>query len=359
MSTILYILIGILIFGLLIGIHEWGHFLAARACGVTVLEFSLGMGPAIVSKTSKKGTKISLRCLPIGGFCAMEGELTASEDPHAFLNAARWKRVLILVAGVTMNFLLGFLLIVFCFSDGEGFNTPMITSFMDGCPYESTDGLQVGDVFLRVNGKRIYFSSDIAEYLPLSEDGTVDIVLRRDGKRIKLENYPMTKQEYTDEETGETVLMYGLHFGVKETGFFATLKYSWRCALDFVRTIWQSLEDLVTGAVGLNQLSGVVGIVDVIAETGEASVSVMDAVLNLAYLTAFLAINLAVMNLLPFPALDGGRIFYLLVAGILETILRRKIDPKYEAAINAVGMILLISLMAYAMYNDISRLVTG
>ena len=181
MGTFLYVLLAILIFGVLIGIHELGHFMAARLCGVRVLEFALGMGPALWKRQTKSGTQLSLRALPIGGFCAMEGEDGDSDDPAAFSNAAVWKKLIILVAGAFMNFVLGLVLVLACFSQTEAFTAPTITGFMEGCPYEGADGLLEGDTFYRINGERIYFSSDVATYL--SRGGQrADIVLIRDGR---------------------------------------------------------------------------------------------------------------------------------------------------------------------------------
>ncbi len=154
-------------------------------------------------------------------------------------------------------------------------------------------------------------------------------------------------------------MRYGLYFGIKETGFLAQMKYSWYCALDFVRMVRLGLVDLITGAVGVDQMSGVVGIVDMIAEVGTESATTYDAFLNIAYLAAFIAINLSVMNLLPLPALDGGRIFFLLVTWVLEKLTRKKIDPKYEAYINTAGLVLLMGLMVFVMYNDIVRIISG
>ena len=358
MSTLLYILVAVLIFGVLIAVHELGHFLAARACGVRVLEYAIGMGPAIVSGVSKRGTRISWRCLPVGGYCALEGEDTASDDPHAFSNAARWKRLLILAAGAGMNFLLGLVLIFCCFAGQDSFLTPEITGFMDGCPYEGEDAFLPGDIFYRVDGRRVYFSGDVATELSRSDSETRDIVLLRDGKKIRLEAYPLVKCDYTDAETGETVQMYGFYFGVKESGLGAKLKYSWYCALDFVRDVWDGLISLVTGRVAVSEMSGVVGIVDVIAQTGEASATAADAALNIAYLSALIAVNLAVMNLLPFPALDGGRIFFLLVTWLPERLRGRPLDKKYEAVINTAGLMLLLALMVYLIFNDVARIIT-
>lgn len=357
MGTFLYVIIAILIFGVLIGVHEWGHFITARLCGVRVNEFSLGMGPLLWQRESKKGTLMSLRALPIGGYCALEGEDGDSDDPASFSNAAVWKRFLILAAGAGMNFLLGLVLICACFSQAEAFSAPVVTGFMEGCPYEGGDGLLVGDEFYRINGQRIYSTSDVSTYLARRSGDTSDITVIRDGEKVTLEDYPMTLREYVDEETGETILRYGLYFGVQETGVGAKLRYAWYSALDFVRLVWLGLEDLVTGAVGIKQMSGVVGIVNVMADVGVQSETAYDAALNIAYLTAFIAINLAVMNLLPIPALDGGRILFLLVTWLLERVLRRRIDPKYEAYINTAGLVALMGLMIFVMYNDVAKII--
>ncbi len=186
-----------------------------------------------------------------------------------------------------------------------------------------------------------------------------DIVVIRDGEKVTLTNYHITLQDYIDEDTGETVSRYGLYFESIETGALAKLRYSWYYSMDFVKMVWEGLESLISGAIGIDQMSGVVGIVDTMAEVGTESASTYDAILNITYLAAFIAINLAVMNLLPIPAVDGGRIFLLIVTCILEKILRRKIDPKYEAYIHAMGMMLLMALMAFLVYNDIARIITG
>ena len=355
--TILYILLAILIFGVLIGIHELGHFMAARLCGVRVLEFSMGMGPKLWGTVSKSGTQVSLRALPIGGYCAMEGEDGESSDPAAFSNAAAWKKLIILAAGAAMNFLLGLLLVGLCYTQVDSFSPPTVTRFMDGCPYEGADGILPGDTFYRVNGERTYLASDVGLYMARSRDGRMDLELIRSGKKVVLEDYPMTTREYTDEVTGEKVMRYGFYFEATESGLWARLKYTWYGAMDFVRMVRLGLTDLLTGAVGVDQMTGVVGIVDMIADVGTQAPSVADGLLNIFYLAAFIAVNLAVMNLLPIPALDGGRIFFLLVTWLAEHILRRRIDPKYEGIVNTAGLVLLMGLMVYVMFNDIARII--
>ena len=349
----MYIVFAVLIFGILIGIHELGHFTAAKALGVKVNEFSIGMGPAILKK-QKGETQYSLRLLPIGGYCAMEGEDEETGDPRALTAQPAWKKLIILVAGSFMNFLLGFLIIIAVFAGGA-FSTPTVTSFMDGCPYESADALQQGDTFYKIDGHRIYFTSNVSQFLERGGD-VHDVTVLRGGEKVTLEDFRLTKLNYEGQESP----MYGFQFGVREEGFFASLKYSWYCTLDFVRDVWMALQDLISGAVGIKDLSGPVGIVDMINSVGQqtaASGGVAAALENIAYFGAFIAINLAVMNLLPLPALDGGRVFFILLNGLSALIIKKRIPARYEGYVHAAGMALLLGLMAIVMYNDIARII--
>ena len=240
--------------------------------------------------------------------------------PYRSAAQPAWKRVLILCAGSFNNFLLGLVVIFFLYLSATAFVAPTIASFVEGCPYEGTDGLQVGDRFVKVDGHRIYQYYDVGDFLRQG-DGTYDLVLRRDGAT----------------------------FPVK-------VRYSWDTAMEFGRMVWMGLGQLVHGEVGLRDMSGPVGIVDLMAETGESAESTSDAMFNILYLGAFIAVNLAIMNMLPIPALDGGRVFLLLVTLVIETVTRRKLNPKYEAWIHAGGMALLLTLMAVIMFNDILKL---
>jgi len=347
----MYIVIAIIMFGLLITTHELGHFLAAKACDVKVSEFSIGMGP-LIFKRQKGETQYSLRALPIGGFCAMD-EDEESDDARAFVNQSRPKRLLILLAGVAMNFLTGFIILLFIVPGANSFLKPVINDFYEDCPYESTDGLQKGDVFYKIDGHRIYFTTNISTYLSRGT-GVYDIELYRDGQKVVLEDYELVPVKY--EENGQTVMKYGLYFGEKETGIWAGIRNSWYCALDFVRMVWMGLSDLVTGAVGIKDMSGPVGIVTLINDVGQSAETTSAAAFSISYLSAFIAVNLAVMNLLPIPALDGGRILFLLLDGLVELLTKRKLNPKYEGYIHAAGMVLLLGLMAVVMFNDIYKL---
>ncbi len=348
--SILYILLAILIFGVLIAVHEFGHFIAAKTCGVKVNEFAIGMGPALLKK-QKGETLYAIRAIPIGGYCAMEGEDGDSEDARAFTNQPAWKRLIILVAGSFNNFVLG-LLVIFCLYLGAAaFLSPTIASFMDGCPYEGENALQVGDRFVRIDGHRIYQYYDVGDFLERG-DGVYNLVMLRGGKKLVLKDFPMTPRQYE----GEDREYYGFRFGYEEATFEAKLRNTWCTAMEFGRMVWMGLSQLVNGEVGLRDLSGPVGIVDLMAETGESAATKTDAIYDILYLGAFIAINLAIMNMLPIPALDGGRVFLLLVTLFLEKILGRKLDPKYEGAIHAAGMVLLLALMAVIMLNDIVKI---
>lgn len=351
----MYIVIAILVFGVLIAVHELGHFVVAKLCGVKVNEFSIGMGPALFKKQGKE-TLYAMRILPIGGYCAMEAEDEASDDPGAFTNQKAWKKILILCAGSFMNFLMGVLLIVIMYSDAQSFVTPTIGSFMEGCPYESAEYFQVGDEFYSIDGNRIYLSSDISMFIERSGE-SYDIVLIRDGEKVELKDVSLEKRVY--DEYKDSGPKYGFIFAVEESSLATELKYSWNTAKEFSRWVWLGLQDLVQGAVSLDDMAGPVGIVDMMNDVGEQSQTTSAAVKNMLYIAALIAINLAIMNMLPIPALDGGRVFLLLVTLVIEKITRKKLDPKYEGYIHLVGMILLLGLMAVVMYNDIAKLITG
>ncbi|MBR4474660.1 MAG: site-2 protease family protein [Oscillospiraceae bacterium] len=348
--TAAYVLFGILIFGVLIAVHEFGHFTVAKLCGVKVNEFAIGMGPAIWKK-QKGETLYALRCIPLGGYCAMEGEDGDSEDPRAFSAQAPWKRLLILCAGSFNNFLLG-LIVIFCLYLGAAaFASPTIASFMEGCPYEGADGLQVGDRFISIDGQRVRQYYDVGDFLR-SGDGVYDLVLARDGKRVRLENFAMEPIQYE----GQEKKLYGFNLGYEEATLPVKLRHTWDTAMEFSRMVWMGLGQLVHGEVGIRDLSGPVGIVDIMAETGENAESTRDAVYDILFLSAFIAINLAIMNMLPIPALDGGRVFLLLVTVVIEAVTRKKLDPKYESYVHAAGMVLLLSLMGVIMFNDVLKI---
>ena len=351
----MYIIIAIIIFGILIAIHEFGHFTAAKLCGVKVEEFAIGMGPALFKK-QKGETVYALRILPIGGFCAMAGEDEESDDPRAFTNQGFWKKFVILCAGSFMNLVLGIVLILIMYAGAQAFVTPTIDHFMDGCPYEGAEAMQAGDTFYSIDGQRIYLVSDVSSFL-MRGDGVYDIVMLRDGEKVELKDFALTTKTYA--EYANEGPKYGFVFGYTEATFGTKLEYTWNTTLEFSRLVWLGLGDLINGKVGLKDMSGPVGIVDMMNEVGQQAESAKAAADNLLYISAFIAVNLAIMNMLPIPALDGGRVFLMIVTVIIEAVSRKKLDPKYEGYIHLGGMVLLLGLMALVMYTDIAKLITG
>ena len=346
------IVIAILAFGVLIAVHELGHFVAAKAFGVKVEEFSLGMGPLILKKQGRE-TLYSLRLLPIGGFCAMEGEDEEVESERAFSSQKKWKKAIILVAGSAMNFLMGFILVL-CIAPMANFAEPVIGEFMPGCPYVGEQALMEGDRIHSIDGHRTFFTGDISEYMAASGSDYHDIVLYRDGQRVVLKDFYMPLVEYTQED-GSTVMKYGLIFQMREQGLWSNIKYSWYCCLDFVRAVWDSLRMLVSGSVGIREMSGPVGIVSFVNDVAQESASLREAAFQICYIFALIAVNLAVMNMLPIPALDGGRVFFLLVTWVIEKIIRKRLDPKYEGYIHTAGFVLLMGLMVFVMFSDVLK----
>ena len=348
------IVFAILLFSLLIFIHELGHFIAAKLSGVQVNEFAMFMGPAIL-KWGKGETQYSIRCIPIGGYCAMEGENEETDNPRSFQKAAWWKRLIILAAGSAANFIAGLLIFLLVFSPAEKIATPVIVEADPGCTVVSEEGLHVGDRFLAINEERIYVSSNVTMLLGLEQADTYDILVERDGKEVLLDDFKMQTHLF-DNGDGTQSRRYGFTFGVEDADFGKVLELTWNTAIDTVRTVRLSLQMLLTGKASFSDLSGPVGIVQIMSDTAAASETAWDAFMNVLYFGGFIAINLSVMNLLPIPALDGGRIVGLLLTTVIEKITRKKLSSKVETYIHGVGMVLLLALMAIIMFKDIFAL---
>ena len=348
------IVFAILIFSFLIFIHEFGHFIAAKLSGVQVNEFAVFMGPALL-KWGKGETQYSIRCIPIGGYCAMEGEEEDTDNPRSFQKATWWKRLIILAAGSLMNFIAGLLIFLLVFSSAEQIAMPVIVEAEPGCSIVSEEGLHVGDRFLQINGENVYVASNVSMLLNLNDSDTYDILVERDGKQVFLDDFKMQTHMFPNPDGSES-LRYGITFGVKDADFGGIMDLTWNTALDTVRTVRISLQMLITGKAGIQDLSGPVGIVQIMSDTAAASDTAWDAFLNMMYFGGFIAINLSVMNLLPIPALDGGRIVGLLLTTVIEKITRKKLNPKVESYIHGGGMILLLILMAVIMFKDIFAL---
>ena len=351
------IVFAILLFSLLIFIHELGHFVAAKLSGVQVNEFAIFMGPAIFKKQVGE-TVYSIRCIPIGGYCAMEGEDEDSDNPRAFGSAKWWKRLIILIAGAAMNFITGLIIFAVLFLPGKEIVAPVITQFDDCCIFNSAEGLQTGDEILEIDGEAIYLNNDIGTVLELNQTVKHDITVLRNGQKLVFENLEMAHTHVN--EDGTEYLHYGIAFGaVRQVNFWGKLDYVWKVSLDTVRMVRLSLQMLFNGQAGVQDLTGPVGIVQIMSETAENAENSKAAFENMLYFGGFIAINLAVMNLLPFPALDGGRVVALLLTTTIEAITKKKINPKYEGYIHAAGMVLLLALMAFVLFKDVFMIFKG
>jgi len=351
------VLFAILLFSILIFIHEFGHFAAAKLSGVQVNEFAMFMGPALWKKQIGE-TLYSIRLIPIGGYCAMEGEDEDTDNPRSFQKAAWWKRLIILVAGAAMNFLMGVLLMFIVYMPAQAVVEPVIDSFEAFATIDGEHGLQVGDRILELDGEKIYVQSDFSLILSLNPGEYHDLVVQRGGKKVEIPNLKMEKHAVTRED-GTTQMLFGMNFTLQELNFAGKIRYAWYQCLDTVRLVRLSLQMLFSGQAGLSDMSGPVGIVQQMSTVAEASPTMLDALLNMLYFGAFIAINLAVMNLLPIPALDGGRVVGVLITTAVEAITRRKLNPKYEGYLHGAGMIFLLGLMAVIMFKDIFVLFRG
>ncbi len=343
------ILFALLFFGVIIMIHECGHFTCAKLFKVKVNEFSLGMGPALFKK--KKGdTLYAVRLFPIGGYVAMEGEDTASEDAHAFNKKPVWQKMIIVVAGALMNLILGFILMVLLLTtstDLIGTNT--IKEFYPDA-VSSQYGLQAGDRFLEIDGHHVWSELDLSFLMSRSQDGVFDFVVERDGEKVTLNDVHFATQE----QDGVTLIQYDFIIIGEQPGFLNIVKNAFTQSASIVRMVWLSVFDLVTGRYGMSELAGPVGTVDIIADVTAQAVS-SGSLTNLLTIMAFITINVGVANLLPLPALDGGRFLFLTV----EAIRRKPINPKYEGYVHAAGLALLLLLMVFVTYNDIARIIRG
>lgn len=351
------IIFAIILFSLLIFVHELGHFVAAKLSGVQVNEFSMFMGPALV-KWKRGETQYSIRAIPIGGYCAMEGEDVDTDNPRSFQKAKWWKRLIILVAGSFMNFVTGVIIVALVLSQQPAFTTTQIEKIESWSVVSENEGLQQGDVILEFNGEKMYLLDDFTLATMMLPDGQYDMVVLRDGQEVTLKDVSMVRQTVDDGNGGQTKL-YGINFAIEEATPSGVAKRILPTAFNYVKSVVVSLRMLLSGQAGLQDMTGPVGIVQIMSESASAAESTASAILNMLYFGGFIAINLAVMNMLPIPALDGGRVLALLLITGIETITKKKINPKYEGYIHAVGMILLLGFMAVIMFKDIFMIFKG
>lgn len=336
-----YVLFAILLFGLLIIVHELGHFSVARLFHVKIREFSIGMGPKLVwGKSKKSGTQYALRALPIGGYVSMLGEDEASDEEGSFSAKPVWQRILITAAGSFSNLLIGFLIMAILVFSLDHLYSPTVTSFGSAATSNAEGGLEVGDTLIRVGPRRVHTANDMIYAIGRYGTKPVDLIVLRNGEKVKLED--VVFPTYTE----QGILFGDRDFNVKETprNLFSLLRHTWVQSTMTVRMVYDSLADLLTGKYGIKEISGPVGVTQVITETAKSK----DAQ-NILYLFVVLAINLGIMNLLPFPALDGGR----LVFQLWEWITRKPIKPQIEGYIHFAGILILLAFMAVVSVKDI------
>lgn len=326
----------ILIFLLLIFVHEFGHFLTAKACGVKVNEFSLGMGPAIYRK-QKGETLYALRLIPIGGYCSLEGEDEESDDERAFNNKSPWQKILVLTAGALMNVLLCILLMA-CISFYSGSPTTAIEQISDGSPAQQA-GLLTGDVIAAIDGKAINDWTDIINYISDSADDAVTVEIVRGGEKL-IKQIPTA----VNAEDGRKII--GIMPKIKHDPL-ASLKAGASSSWDMTVLMMSVLKGLFTGGVSAGELSGPVGIVAVVNQ------SVSMGFVYIVYIAALISLNLGIFNLLPFPALDGGRILFVLI----RLVTGKAITDEMEGRVHFIGIMLLFALMIYVTWNDIGRFI--
>lgn len=387
------ILAAIFVFGIIILVHELGHFLMCKLMGVRVNEFAIGMGPKLLS-FGKKETAYTLRLFPIGGFCAMEGEdegaptpsaiggnadraeddggepalpdeeeAPAEPDPRAFPNKKVWRRILIVVAGAAMNLVLGYVLLVayygiFTMPDASGkarFSSTIIASLPETAVSYQT-GLRPGDEIVKIDGKRTVTDSDIVMIMQSDEDGIMDMTVRRavDGKK-KTVLLKGVQFQLEVGENGKNRLIYDFKvLGIEKT-VWSTLVQAGKMEYSVATMIWRSLGDLITGKYGINDLSGPVGTMDIIGDA-VAGANTSEGMMTLIMLVVMITVNVGIFNLLPLPALDGGKIFFLVVNALSLRIIRRQIPARFENYVHLAGFVLLMGFMLVITFHDVIKL---
>ena len=411
------VIIGVLFFGLIIAIHEFGHFIFAKLFKVKVNEFAIGMGPTILKKQGKE-TKYALRLFPIGGFVSMEGEGEESDDERAYCNQKNWKKMIIISAGAVMNLILGFALCLTLVCSEDAITSKKISTFYDGAVSSSV--LELDDEIVAIDGKRVFSSYDITFLMQRNSEGIFDFTVKRDGVETELENVPfqkMTSGNFSykdraisgvsaklkkaglkdgdiilqvngeqiendeqlisairadedfvfdfeiqrDEETLTfsditlaTVTIFDFTVYPEEKNFISVTKEAFGYSFSMGRMVYLSLFDLIRGQYGLNDLSGPIGTMSIITDVAEESVATTDYS-TLFMLFAMITINIGLFNLLPIPALDGGHLFFMFV----ELVVRRKIPQKYVSWVSAAGLVLLLIFMAVVSANDLWKWISG
>ncbi len=339
------IIIAILMFSFIILFHEFGHFIVAKLNHIDVEEFSLGMGPCLLKKVYH-GTQYSLRLLPIGGYCAMGEDEEATDSPSNFNNKSVWVRIAVIASGPVFNFILAFVL-SFVMIMMSGYDKPVIGAVAEGYP-AAESGMEAGDTIVKMGDKRIHIFREISTYNQFHQGETTEITYLHDGEEKVTVLTPMYDEAYD-------YYLFGISGGeYTKANLFTGIQYSFYEVGYWIWSTIGSLGMLITGQIGIDQLSGPVGIVNVVDDSYNqaASYGIYAIVVQMLYLAILLSANLGVMNLLPIPALDGGRLLFLFI----EAIRKKRVPPEKEGYVHLAGMVLLMILMVVVFFNDIQKL---
>lgn len=347
MGIALTVIISILVFGLLIFIHELGHYVFARIFKVTIIEFSIGMGPKLLEYKSKKtGINYAIAAIPFGGYVAMAGEDSDSDDPNSFDKKPAWQRLIITLAGATVNIVAGFLAMII-YTSITMIGGTQVADYPDAdyAIRSSESGLLPGDVITHVDGRRVAISDELSYEIMRRGHEPIDITVVRDGEKMVIEDVVFPTKEEAGQVFGVMDFrVYGKRNQDKTVG--DVFVQSWHKSILIMRMCWESIYDLIRGRYTVNAVSGPVGISGAIGDAARAGG------VPLLYITTLISINLGVMNLLPIPALDGGRA----ITTLAEIITRRRIPAHIEQKINAIGLMVLLGLSVLIMIKDVINL---
>ena len=336
------ILFAILFFGIIIALHEFGHFITAKIFGIKVNEFAIGMGPTLLKKV-KGETQYSLRLFPVGGFVSLEGEDEDSEDSRAFGNQKAWKRFIVIAAGATLNVILGLVLMGVVLGMDGRISTTVVSDVSQNLE-QLGDTVKVGDEITSINGSHVVSARDLYYQLYRDDDGVFDITLKRNGEKITLKDI---KIQYNAEKGFCDFVV-----GSKKVSVLNIMPGAVKETASMTKLIFLSLADMIRGQYGLKDLSGPIGTIGIVAETAGDAVSSANYS-GIIFILAFITVNIGIVNLLPLPALDGGRLFFMLI----ELVRGKPIPPEKEGMVHAIGLILLLGLTVVISFNDIMRLI--
>lgn len=340
-NTVWPYLIAVLMFLVLIIIHEFGHFITAKMFKIKVNEFAVGFGPKLF-KIQGKETLYRFNLIPFGGYCAMEGEDEESKDDRAFCNAKAYKRFIVVAAGAIFNLILGLIIVCIIVCSGNLVGTTVVAQF-DESALSNQTGLMAGDEIIEIDGRRVYTTQDVAYAFTAVEDGSLDLVVKRNGIKTKLDGVTFATQTEDD----ITYISLDFKFLGEKKNFVNVIQSTFKTTFSYCRVVWFSLIDLITGRFGISAVSGPVGVTATIGQAAKMGL------INLLPIMALITVNLGIFNLLPVPALDGGRLIFIL----LEMVLRRPVAKKYEGIIHTVGLILLLGIMLLITFKDIWSLI--